>query len=369
MPGSSPRIARVEHRALSLSLNEPFGISGGSQDQARIAVVQVWLDDGTLGIGEAAPLPAYNGETLEDVLSALEAARPLWVGAEAAQFRLRALELRPVTLQSPSARCALEVALADALARRARLPLDAWFGGSGARNLVSDVTLPIMDAATAKSAAERWWARGFRCLKIKVGSGDDLGRVRGAHAGAPGARLLLDANAGLSASAALALIDDLASAGIAIDLFEQPVAADDWAGLERVSKRVRLALDESVVDAASAVIAANRLGPPHVLNVKLMKSGIVEALDIVAVARATGLSLMIGGMLESALAMSASACFAAGQGGFEFVDLDTPLFIVNSPLRGGFEMHGDRLDLSSIELGHGVRLDESAEPSARAIED
>jgi L-alanine-DL-glutamate epimerase-like enolase superfamily enzyme len=85
-----------------------------------------------------------------------------------------------------------------------------------------------------------------------------------------------------------------------------------------------------------------------------MKSGIAEALDIVAVARAAGLSLMIGGMLESTLAMSASACFAAGQGGFEFVDLDTPLFMLRSPFEGGFTWSGAELSLSQICLGHGV---------------
>jgi hypothetical protein len=59
-------------------------------------------------------------------------------------------------------------------------------------------------------------------------------------------------------------------------------------------------------------------------------------------------------MLESSLAMSASACFAAGLGGFEFVDLDTPLFLLDSPLRGGFELRGDVVDVSVIGAGHGV---------------
>jgi hypothetical protein len=66
------------------------------------------------------------------------------------------------------------------------------------------------------------------------------------------------------------------------------------------------------------------------------------------------MSLMIGGMLESTLAMTTSACFASGQGGFEFVDLDTPLFLASSPCVGGFVQHGASLDLSAIQLGHGV---------------
>ena len=62
----------------------------------------------------------------------------------------------------------------------------------------------------------------------------------------------------------------------------------------------------------------------HVVNVKPMKAGLVEAMEIVTVARAAGLGLMIGGMVEGKMAMSASACLAAGFGGFAFVDLDTP---------------------------------------------
>lgn len=354
-------IAGIAHETLELELFEPFGISGGSQAAARVVLVEVRLADGTRGLGEAAPLPAYNGERVEDVVRALDAARPLWVGRDARAWRLCCREIGDATASSPSARCALETALLDALARRAGLSLLHWFGGGGPVSahaephvLESDVTIPIVPPAQAEAAAARWWARGFRALKIKVGAPGDLERVRAAHAGAPEAQLLLDANGGLTADAALALIDALGREGISVALFEQPVPALDWGGLARVAERVRVALDESVVDARSTLEAARRLGAPHVVNIKLMKSGIAEALDMVAVARTTGLSLMIGGMLESALAMTTSACFAAGQGGFEFVDLDTPLFINGSPLVGGFRWRGSQLDLSGIDAGHGV---------------
>jgi len=371
-PPRPPAAAGINHAStiidlstetFELELNEPFGIAGGSPDLARIAVVKLRLADGTLGLGEAAPLTAYNGETLEQAVAALSAARSVLVGADARAWRQRALELAGPTARSASARCALETALVDALARQSGWSLRDWFGGSAPGTLESDVTIPIMDGPSARRAAERWWARGFRQLKIKVGSGQDAERVLAAHAGAPEAKLLLDANAALSAEQACDLIDRLASEGVEVALFEQPVAAGDWLGLEQVSRRARIALDESVVSARDAWVAARRIGPPHVINVKLMKSGIAEALDIVAVARATGMSLMIGGMLESTLAMSTSACFASGQGGFEFVDLDTPLFLASSPFSGGFAQHGATLDLSVLHLGHGVCLRGAGEGS------
>jgi L-Ala-D/L-Glu epimerase / N-acetyl-D-glutamate racemase len=354
-PEPRTRIQSIDTRVLELELTEPFGISGGSQERAAIVIVGVALEDGSQGCGEAAPLPAYNGERLEDALRGVDAARPSLLGSDAAAWRQRALDIARVT-ESASARCALETAILDALARRSGLSLHQWFGGCMPAELVSDVTIPIMDASAARDAAERWWARGFRSLKIKIGGGEDLQRILAAHAGAPQAALLLDANAGLNVPQALELLDELTRRGVSIALFEQPIAADDWEGLARIGQRVRVALDESVVDARDASLAVRRLGPPHVINVKLMKSGIVEALDIVAVARAGGMSLMIGGMLESALAMSTSACFAAGLGGFEFVDLDTPLFMLRSPLQGGFGWNGDRIDVSVIGRGHGVEL-------------
>jgi len=350
------RIVQITSQALELELTEPFGISGGSQERAQIALVNVTLEDGTVGRGEAAPLPAYNGERVEGALAALDAARAGLLGADAASWRQRSLELSALAGESAAARCALETALLDALSRRAGMPLHQWFGGCTPSELVSDVTIPIMAAPAARHAAERWWARGFRTLKVKIGAGDDLERLLAVHAGAPHAALVLDANAGLDADGALALLDALEGRGVAVALFEQPLPADDWRGLARVAARARLALDESVVTAADAIVAVQRLGAPHVINVKLMKSGVVGALDVVAAARAGGMSLMIGGMLESSLAMSASACFASGLGGFEFVDLDTPLFMKGSPFCGGFELRADVIDVSCIRRGHGVEL-------------
>jgi hypothetical protein len=70
---------------------------------------------------------------------------------------------------------------------------------------------------------------------------------------------------------------------------------------------------------------------------------------------------MIGGMIEGRLAMSTSACFAAGLGGFDFVDLDTPLFLARDAFAGGYVQRGAEIDLSPIEAGHGARAVGSSE--------
>jgi L-alanine-DL-glutamate epimerase-like enolase superfamily enzyme len=116
---------------------------------------------------------------------------------------------------------------------------------------------------------------------------------------------------------------------------------------------VPVAADETAADAHSALRIAHERAA-QVINIKLMKCGIVEALDIAAICRAARLQLMIGGMVESILAMTTSACFAAGQGGFTYVDLDTPLFMSENPFEGGMLYRGGQIELGQIQAGHGV---------------
>lgn len=85
-----------------------------------------------------------------------------------------------------------------------------------------------------------------------------------------------------------------------------------------------------------------------------MKAGIVEALDIAALCRATHTSLMIGAMVESRLAVAMSAHLAARLGGVSFIDLDTPMPLAKDPFTGGYEQHGGMHDLSAVKSGLGI---------------
>lgn len=342
---------------LNIPLREPFGIAGGAQDLARNLLATVELADGTRGYGEAAPFPAFNGETQAAAYAAIDGARVSVEGADALEWRRIAATLRSEIGPVGSARCAIETAILDALTRHAGLPLWAFFGGASA-SLETDMTITTGSVEQAAQAARDILARGIRVIKVKVGSGDlslDLERVTAIHAAAPDAPLLLDGNSGFTADTALQLLAKLHERDITPALFEQPVARADIDGLRQVTQwgGVPVAADESVSNAGDALqVAQGRAA--QVINIKLMKSGIVEALDIAALCRAAYVRLMIGGMVESILAMTTSACFAAGLGGFDFVDLDTPLFMDESPLEGGFIYTGGRIDLAHIRAGHGV---------------
>lgn len=350
-------VRALDVATLDIPLSEPFGIAGGSADVARNLLVTVELADGTRGYGEAAPFPPFNGETQDMARAALEAARSTVEGADVRAWRRVSAALRGAMGPVGSARCALEMALLDALTRRAGMPLWAFFGGSSTA-LETDMTITTGTVAQAEAAARAIADRGIGTIKVKIGSGDialDLDRVSAVRAAAPDAPLILDGNCGYTADAALQLLAMLHARAIAPALLEQPVPKDDIAGMRQVVQWgcVPVAADESAAGPAEVLTLAQERAA-GVVNVKLMKSGIVDAISMVAIARTAGMGLMIGGMVESTLAMTVSACFAAGLGGFAFVDLDTPLFMAHSPFEGGMRYHGGRIEVGHIEAGHGV---------------
>ncbi len=354
-------IQAFEVAPLDIPLFEPFGISGGAQAVAANVLVTLVLADGTRGYGEAAPLPPYNGETQADALAVLRSAADWLTGRAvaldtwreaAAEFRVRG------GARCGSAQCAFEMALLDALTRQAGLPLWKFCGGAGTE-LETDMTVTTGSASEAAAGARAIRARGIRMIKVKVGGklgpAHDLARIAAIHEVAPDSPLILDGNAGVSRAAASELVRGIKARGVVPALLEQWLAKDDLAGARALGEESGwlVAADETVTTANDArrVVAARSA---QVINIKLMKGGLAEAFDIAGVARGAGLDLMIGGNIESILAMTVSACFAAGQGGFRFADLDTPLFLAENPFDGGYRLDGGRISVAHIAAGHGV---------------
>lgn len=344
---------------LDIPLLTPFGIAGGVQPAANNVLLKVWLEDGTVGYGEAAPLPPYNGETQAGALAALLAGREWIVGRDARQWRELGVELaRRSPSATGSARCAFETAVLDALTRHDGISLTKFFGGAGTE-LTTDMTVTTGTAEQAAADARAIRARNIRILKVKVGGpggpARDLARLAAIHEAAPDSPLILDGNAGVDRAAAKELVRGIKALGVEPLLLEQWLPKADLEGMRDLHRESgwKVAADESVVTAEDARRIA-QVGAAQVVNIKLMKAGLAVASDIVGVARAEGLGLMIGGNVESLLAMTTSACFAAGHGGFGYADLDTPLFLATNPFDGGFALDGDRISVAGIAAGHGT---------------
>lgn len=349
-------IMSVRAEPLDIPLLEPFAIATGRVDSARNVLVRIVLADGSEGYGEAAPLPPSGGETQETTLAAVRGMLPLLQHADAACWRPLAAQLLASFEAQAAARAGVEVALLDALARSWGVPLYQFFGGAGSR-VETDITIPFAAPAHMTELARDYAARGAATLKLKVGLDvdDDTDRVLAAVEGAPDCDLILDGNQGYTPTEALDLLTALAAEDVRPVLFEQPVHRHDLEGLRFVTERagVPVAADECVHSAADALRVA-RLGAANVVNIKLMKSGVVEALDIAAVCRAAHIELMVGAMIESRLGIAASAHLVAGLGGFRYVDLDTPMLLAADPFEGGYDQEGMVYHLERVVAGLGV---------------
>ncbi|MBX3189755.1 MAG: dipeptide epimerase [Labilithrix sp.] len=348
-------ITALRARALDVPMKKAFGIAGGAQEIARNVLVEIELASGERGWGEAAPLPAFNGETQAGALATALALVEEMVGRDAGHWR--DLAARAFSAGSACGACAVETAIVDAFARSRGTSLRALFGGAETE-LVTDITITTGSVDDASREARAFAA--FDTLKIKVGGAADhdvdldVQRVLAVSEARPDARLLLDANGGLSIHAALHLTSALRARGVPLALFEQPVAPGSWDALAEIRAKcgIPVAIDESVTH-PDDIHAAHAARAADAANIKIMKSGVARALEIAAAARACGMLPMIGGMVETRLAMGTSASIAAGLGGFAFIDLDTPLFLAEDPFDGGYVQRDARLDLRPITLGHG----------------
>lgn len=250
------------------------------------------------------------------------------------------------------------MALIDAVANSIRVPLWRLFGGVS-NTITTDITIPIVPPNEAADLAAKYYERGFSTLKLKVGKNlnSDIEVLRAIRAAHPHCSFILDANEGYTANEAIEVLDRLHEMGVTPVLFEQPVHRDDWEGLQRVSHfakdkyGISVAADESCrsLHDADKIIQGNLA---HVINIKLAKLGVLGALEIIEVVRRSGVALMIGGMVETRLAMGFAGHLAAGLGCFSFIDLDTPLLLSDDPVVGGYEVSGAVYKFTNAR-GHG----------------
>ncbi|MGI4787557.1 MAG: dipeptide epimerase [Janthinobacterium lividum] len=356
------RIVNVSAQPWTLPLVAPFVIAARTATEAQNVRIRIETESGSGGDGASAPVGYVTGESVTSVLEAIAAVGPEFVGEPIE--RLGALLARANTLlaNAPAARAGLEMALYDVWAKQRHLPLWQHFGGTLDR-VTTDLTIPIVDAEVAAALASDAWNEGFRSLKIKVGDPNgpeaDLARIRAVVSVAPNVRLRIDANQAFTPDGAVRFAESLLTLGVQIDLLEQPVPHDDIAGLKYVRDHTTLPLfaDESARSIAE-VLHLLQADAVDGINVKLMKSGITGALQIITLCKAYGKKLMLGCMLETGLGIGAAVQIAAGTGAFDYLDLDSHRLLKPIPgLSGGCAISGEELVVGSeTESGWGVRL-------------
>ena len=305
---------KIEVRRDVFRLAEVFTISRGSRTEAQ--VLTVLLDDGThRGWGECVPYARY-GETLDSVQAQIE-------GLPSGITRAALADHLP----AGAARNAVDCALWDLECKRAGKR--AWdlagLAAPGPRITAYTLSLGTPEAMMAQAARNAMRP----LLKIKLGTPDDMPRLEAVRAGAPTARIIVDANEGWSAEVYADLAPHLTRLGV--ELVEQPLPAGEDEALIGMARPVPVCADESCHDRESL---PGLKGKYDVVNIKLDKTGgLTEALALRTEALAAGYDLMVGCMVGSSLAMAPAVLVAQEA---SVVDLDGPLLLAEDraqPLR------------------------------------
>jgi L-Ala-D/L-Glu epimerase / N-acetyl-D-glutamate racemase len=346
MAQSEVSIHRVELWPVDIPLTDPFVIATGSRSMAENVFVRVTLINGVQGYGEAAPFPETGGETRASCLEALTTLGRTILGYSAHQFKDLALQMKEQAPGQPAARCALETAVLDAHCHALNLPMWKIWGGEDLRERETDITIPICSLEKTLALARDWYEKGFRLFKMKVGQDveSDIQRLAAVHRELPHVAFIGDGNQGFSRKECLIFAKGVARFGGRMVLLEQPVVREDLDGLAAIRREtgVPVAADESVRSLADArqVVARNAA---DYINIKIMKTGVAEAHEIALYTLASGLKLMVGGMVETRIAMGCSFSLVLGIKGFDILDLDTPLLLGVDPVQGGYCYSGPYL--------------------------
>lgn len=328
-------------RIVSLALAEEFAISRASRTIQEVVQVEL-AHEGIVGAGEAAPV-YYRGETAESAAEFLAEEAPALAGDD--PFALEEIGQRLEDVEGRAAgKAALDGALHDWIGKRLGLPVWRLLGLSPEAPPTSyTIGIDTVEGTHRRARA----ARDFRALKIKVGGADDLGRVEAVRAESD-APLRVDANEGWTLESARELVPALLELGV--ELIEQPFPADDldsFRGLRELEPRPPVVVDEGCHDLADVAPAA---GYAEAINVKLAKSGgLREAVRMIHAARALGLRVMLGCMIESQLGIAPAAAIASL---VDWADLDGHLLLADEPYTG-LELRDGRV-LPSPAPGLGV---------------
>ena len=286
-------------------LAQVFTISRGSRTEAQVLTATV-TREGVTGRGECVPYARY-GETPDSVAAQIEG---LPEGIDRAALQ--------AALPAGAARNAVDCALWDWEAKRAGVRVWDLAGLAAPGPVVTAYTLSLDTPEAMRAAAAAHAHRPL--LKIKLGTPDDMPRLEAVRAGAPEARIIVDANEGWTAEVYADLAPHLLRLGV--EMVEQPLPAGADGMLAEIARPLPVCADESCHDRHSL---PDLRGKYDMVNIKLDKTGgLTEALALKRAAEAAGYGVMVGCMVGSSLAMAPAVLVAQG---VAITDLDGPLLL------------------------------------------
>ena len=337
---------KLEHDISVVHTTHPFVIARGSTTEHRLIRVRITDGDGIEGWGEAAPNRFY-GETIDTALGAIARLAPIVEPLDAWHIENVEAEMNRALRFNGSVKSAISAALHDLAGKRLGVPVYKLWGLDPAKSPLSSYTIVI--AANDDELLQRVReAEPYPVLKVKLGTDHDEHIIRTVRDAAPNKVLRVDANAAWTAKQAVRMVDVLVECGV--EYVEQPLPPQDLEGLKFVREHSVLPViaDESCVVASDI---AQLVGVVDGINIKLSKcGGLREALRMIATARAHGMLVMAGCMIETSLGITAAAHFAPL---LDYADYDGAALLADDPYVGA-TIEGGRIQIPN-EPGLGVR--------------
>ncbi|HTD99580.1 MAG TPA: dipeptide epimerase [Mucilaginibacter sp.] len=330
---------------------EPFTIATGTMDHAQNVFIRVHTDAGFYGVGECSAFPMIVGETQDTCLVMAREFAQLWKGKDSLDIPARLQQLHAFTAVNTTIKSAFDMALYDIAAKNAGLPLYQFLGGNK-RVVETDITIGIADPALMAQKALDFKKSGATILKVKLGKDakSDVERVKLIRqAVGKELKIRIDANQGWSFEDAVFALQAIGAYGV--DFCEQPMRTwydDRLPELMKLSP-VKIMADESVYNHHDARKQINSNSCDYI-NIKMAKSGgIFEAKQIHDLAAEKGIACMMGGMLESRIALSAKLHFVYASPNIKFYDMDTCMLgHIVDPCKGGVTYDGYLLNINNI---------------------
>ncbi|MEJ5273225.1 MAG: L-Ala-D/L-Glu epimerase [Spirochaetota bacterium] len=339
------KIKDLKFNLKTYNYNKPFHITGGISNTSTNIEILLVLENGIKGYGEASPSFRVSGEKPEMIMSLENFVRQTLIGLNVKEYR-KIFDITDKLFATPSLKAALQYAVIDALTENIGIEVYQFFGGL-LNKICTDKTVGIDKKENRIKEFNNILKSGFDVVKIKVGENlkEDIDfmlqikKILGEIGS--NVKLIVDANMGYTVKEAINFAKTIYSHGIDINVFEQPVHMKDFDGLKFVRSSIAfpVAADESAKTKYD-VLNLIKMDAVDYINIKLMKSGISDALAIVEMAKTANKRLMIGCMGESSIGINQSVHFALGLGAFDFCDLDSHLMMVDDQFRGKFIQDG-----------------------------
>ncbi len=331
---------------------EPFTIASGTMQYAQNILVHVHTDAGLVGVGECSAFPMIAGETQDTCFVIAKSFAEIWKRKNANHIEERLKELNVFIAGNHTIKSAFDMALFDLAAKEKELPLYEYLGGHYFEP-ESDLTIGISSPERmVEQAIDFIKNKKVNILKVKVGKDpvEDILRIVKIRQGiGPHPKIRIDANEGWDFEGALLALTGMQP--LNIEFCEQPLpksSDDKMHSLRRISS-IPIMADESVFDHRDAERLIKNKSCDYI-NIKLAKSGgIQEALLIHDACAAGDMPNMLGGMLESRIALTANVHLALACPNIQFYDLDTCLLgHLADPVINGVQFDGMKLKVPAL---------------------